>query len=62
MWKLWIGEGFGQLDLALAAAAAEDGCVPIGDAADGLVVFIDEDKRVERVIGLAGGIQGFYTC
>ena len=46
------GEGFGQLDLALPAAAAKDDGVAVLDATKRYILIIHKHDRVERVVCL----------
>ena len=52
-----LRERLGQLDLALAAAAAEDDRVPIRDPPDRRALCVHGNKRFERVVGLARAIR-----
>ena len=54
--KSRLRERLGQLDLALAAAAAEDDRVPIRDPADRRALCVYGDQRFERVVVLTRAI------
>ncbi len=57
--EIWVGKSFGQLDLTLTAAAAEDDRVAVTHPTNRSPLLIHQDERVEGVIRLALAIQGF---